>query len=128
MTISRSFVKYTTQFKIKGENMFEFLKKLFSVKPKTVETPAPVVNSAPYKVPEAPATTPIPLVVTNSNPADNAPLVAKVEPVVPKAEAPAKKPRAPKAVATTTAPKAKKAKETTDKPKAPKKPRISIAK
>jgi hypothetical protein len=132
MTISRSCVKYTIQFKIKGEYMFEFLKKLFSSKPKTIETPAPAWdNTVPYKVPEPPATTPIPLVVTNSNPADNVPLVAKVEPVVPKAETPAKKPRAPRApkvAKTETAPKAKKVKETTDKPKAPKKPRISIAK
>jgi outer membrane biosynthesis protein TonB len=128
MTNNRSCVKYTIQFKIKGENMFEFLKKLFSSKPKTVETPAPAWdNTVTYKVPEPPATTPIPLV-----PKAEAPVVepVKVEPVVPKAEKPAKKPRAPK-VATTetaTAPKAKKAKETTDKPKAPKKPRISIAK
>ena len=31
--------------------------------------------AAPYKVPEPAATTPIPLIVTNSNPADNVPVV-----------------------------------------------------
>ena len=33
------------------------------------------VPQAPYKVPEPAATTPIPLIVTNSNPADNVPVV-----------------------------------------------------
>jgi hypothetical protein len=132
MTINYFGVKYTVQFKIKGEYMFEFLKKLFSSKPKTTETPASAWdNTVPYKVPEPPATTPIPLVVTNSNPADNVPLVAKVETVV--ETKPAKKPRVNKAKA---APEAKPAKATTKKPataatakpKAPKKPKISIAK
>ena len=90
--------------------MFKAIKEFFVGKPKE----EPVVESAPYKVPEPAATTPIPLVVTNSNPADNVPVVETPAPVVaevapaPKA-APAKKqqyakknsaprkPRAPKA-------------------------------
>jgi hypothetical protein len=95
--------------------MFKAIKEFFVGKPKE----EPVVESAPYKVPEPAATTPIPLVVTNSNPADNAPVVEVTAPVAvevapaPKAapakKAPAKKqqyakknsaprkPRAPKA-------------------------------
>jgi len=49
----------------------------------TGRKPAPVepvdtwqpAATAPYKVPEPSATTPIPLIVTNSNPADNVPVV-----------------------------------------------------
>jgi hypothetical protein len=44
--------------------------------------PTPVPQ-APYKVPEPAATTPIPLIVTNSNPADNVP-IAESELVVPR--------------------------------------------
>lgn len=88
--------------------MFKAIKEFFVGKPKE----EPVVESAPYKVPEPAATTPIPLVVTNSNPADNVPVVAEVAPepkAAPAKKAPAKKqqyakknsaprkPRAPKA-------------------------------
>lgn len=91
--------------------MLDFLKNLFGFPAKPVEA-AP---SAPYKVPEPAATTPIPLVVTNSNPADNAP-VAKKAPAKPKAKAPAK-PKAP------AAPKAK----APAKPKAPRAPKAKPA-
>ena len=57
-----------------------------------VVTSAPDNVTAPYKVPEPAATTPIPLVVTEVKPAK-----AKA-PAAPKAKAPAK-PRAPKAQA-----------------------------
>ena len=86
--------------------MFKAIKEFFVGQPKE----EPVVESAPYKVPEPAATTPIPLVVTNSNPADNVPVVETPAPVVaPAKKAPAKKqqyakknsaprkPRAPKA-------------------------------
>lgn len=92
--------------------MLDFLKNLFGFSAKPVEA-AP---SAPYKVPEPAATTPIPLVVTNSKPADNVPVseaapakkkpaarTAKPKaPAAPKAKAPAK-PRTPKAKPTTQA-------------------------
>ena len=123
--------------------MLDFLKKLFGLQSTSDRHPLDAVTtpnvSAPYKVPEPAATTPIPLVVTNSNPADNVPVATTpipyvpepplvklgpeptVAPVVAKA-APAKKASAkPKAAA----PKAEKAPA---KPKAPKKPKISIAK
>jgi len=98
--------------------MFKKIKEFFVGKP----APAPVVETAPYKVPEPAATTPIPLVVTNSNPADNVPLVAEVTTpvaveapavveVAPVVEAPAKKPRKPRTpkAAPTEKPAAKKA-------------------
>lgn len=50
--------------------MLKKIKEFFLGKPAVVETPA---VSVPYKVPEPAATTSIPLVVTNSNPADNVP-------------------------------------------------------
>lgn len=96
--------------------MIDFLKRLFGVSAKPVEA-APANITAPYKVPEPAATTPIPLVVTNRNPADNAP-VAKKEPAKPKAAARTAKPKAQ------AAPKAK----APAKPKAPRKPKISVAK
>jgi len=106
--------------------MFKKIKEFFVGKP----TPAPVAETAPYKVPEPAATTPIPLVVTNSNPADNvslvaeapapvaveAPAVVEVAPVVEAVvEAPAKKPRKPRA------PKAAPAEKPAEKKAAPKK-------
>ena len=94
--------------------MIDFIKRLFGVSDKPVEA-APANPTAPYKVPEPAATTPIPLVVTNSNPADNAP-VAKKAPAKPKAKAPAK-PKAP------AAPKAK----APAKPKAPRAPKAKPA-
>ena len=90
--------------------MLDFLKNLFGFSAK----PAEAAPSAPYKVPEPAATTPIPLVVTNSKPADNVPVAeaapAKKKPAArtakpkaePKAKAPAK-PKAPKAKPTTQA-------------------------
>lgn len=93
--------------------MLDFLKSLFgfSAKPVTV---ADSIPSAPYKVPEPVATTPIPLVVETSapvveaKPAKKAP--AKKAPAKPKAEA------KPKAAAKTA------------KPKASAKPKITVAK
>jgi len=76
--------------------MLDFLKRLFGLSAKPVEA-APANTTAPYKVPEPAATTPIPLVVTNSNPADNVP-VAKKAPAK-KAPAKAKATAAPKASA-----------------------------
>jgi hypothetical protein len=81
--------------------MIDFLKRLFGFSAKPVET-APANVSAPYKVPEPAATTPIPLVVEAVAPVKakapakpKAPAKAKA-PAVPKAKAPAK-PKAPKA-------------------------------
>ena len=87
--------------------MLKFLKSLFGI-----ESTTPVVT-APYKVPEPAATTPIPLVV------EAAPVV-----VAEKAPAKAKAPAKPKAAAIKAPAKAP------AKPKAPatKKPKISIAK
>ena len=78
------------------------------------EDKKPIVEDAPsvpYKVPEPPATTPIPLVVK--------------EPVV-AVKAPAK-PKAPARTAAARGPAAPKAKAPA-KPKAPRKPKISVAK
>lgn len=83
--------------------MLKKIKEFFMGKPAEVAPTPAVVESVPYKVPEPAATTPIPFLVTNSNPADNVPVVAEAPvvaevPVV--AEATAKKtrkPRAPKA-------------------------------
>ena len=94
--------------------MLNFLKKLFGAPEAKTTEPAEVVPSAPYKVPEPAATTPIPLVVTNSNPADNVPVVEA---------APTKKPAKPKAPA-----KAKAPIKAPAKPKAPRKPRMTVAK
>ena len=112
--------------------MFKKIKEFFVGKP--APAPAPAVETAPYKVPEPAATTPIPFVVTNSNPADNVPVVAEAAPTVghdlggsytvevapaveavveaaPAIETPAKKPRKPRAPkAVTTAVKAVKEK------------------
>lgn len=86
----------------KEKIMLNFLKKLFGVyEPK----PAAPVESAPYKVPEPAATTPIPLVVEEVVPVvavEEKPAKAKRAPAKPKATAAAKpkapaKPRAPKA-------------------------------
>jgi ribosome-associated protein len=89
--------------------MLDFLKRLFGLSAKPVEA-APANTTAPYKVPEPAATTPIPLVVTNSNPADNVPVAKKA----PAKKAPAKAPAAPKAKAPAKpkAPRASKAKPT----------------
>jgi len=84
--------------------MFKKIKEFFVGKPAPVSTPT--VESAPYKVPEPAATTPIPLIVTNSNPADNVPVAEVVAPVVVEApvvaempvvaEVAVKKPRKPR--------------------------------
>jgi hypothetical protein len=83
--------------------MFKKIKEFFLGKPAPAPAPvpAPTVESAPYKVPEPAATTLIPLIVTNSNPADNVPVVAEVAaPVVVETpvvvEVAAKKPRKPR--------------------------------
>ena len=97
--------------------MLDFLKRLLGFSAKPVEV-APEPNQvAPYKVPEPAATTPIPLVVTNSNPADNAPVVAKTTPAKPKAAARTAKPKAP------AAPQAK-----APAKKAPRQPKMTVAK
>ena len=106
--------------------MFEFLTKLFSLKPKAV--PA----EAPYKV-EAPVA-PVAVVETPSPVVENTvPEVAKTEAIisgVPSAVKKPRKPRAPKVEAEASAitAKPKKAKAASDKPKAPRKPKITIAK
>lgn len=83
-----------------------------------VDSLAAEVPSAPYKVPEPAATTPIPLVVTNSNPADNAPIVAATPAKKPKAAARTAKPKAP----------AKAPVKATAKAKTPAKPKATKAK
>ena len=79
--------------------MLDFLKSLFGVKAKPVEA-EPANVTAPYKVPEPAATTPIPLVVETVKPvkakAPAKPKAPAKAPAAPKAKAPAK-PRAPKA-------------------------------
>jgi hypothetical protein len=102
--------------------MIDFIKRLFGFSAKPVEA-APANVTAPYKVPEPAATTPIPLVVTNSKPADNAPIAVKA-PV----KAPAK-PRAPaKPKATTAKAPAKPKAPAAPKAKAPAKPKMKVAK
>ena len=83
--------------------MIDFIKRLFGVSDKPVEA-APANTTAPYKVPEPAATTPIPMVVKVTAP------VAEVAP----AKAPAK-PRAPAKPKATTA-------------KAPAKPKMKVVK
>jgi hypothetical protein len=78
--------------------MLGLLKKMFGVKPAEV---APAVESAPYKVPEPTAVTPIPLVVEATTAAEvtaqnKAVAVAKAK-KAPVKKAPAKKAAAPKA-------------------------------
>jgi hypothetical protein len=97
--------------------MLDFLKSLFGVKAKPVET-EPVNQTAPYKVPEPAATTPIPLVVEMVPAGTEASVAAPT-----KAKAPAK-PKAPaKAKATTEKAPAK----TPTKAKAPRAPRAPKA-
>jgi hypothetical protein len=78
--------------------MLGLLKKMFGVKPAEV---APAVESAPYKVPEPAAVTPIPLVVEAATAAEvtaenKAVAVAKAK-RAPAKKAPIKKAPAPKA-------------------------------
>jgi hypothetical protein len=87
--------------------MLSFIKKLFGAKPVEVQ---PVVESAPYKVPEPAATTPIPL-AAETTPAME---VSDVPAEVVSAKAPAAKAKAKKTGAT--------------KPAAAKKPRTPKAK
>jgi hypothetical protein len=106
--------------------MLDFLKRLLGFSAKPVEV-APEPNQvAPYKVPEPVATTPIPLVVTNSNPADNAPVVAKTTPAKPKAAARTATPKAPSRTATSKTPATPKAKAPAKK--APRQPKMTVAK
>ena len=98
--------------------MFKAIKEFFVGKPKE----EPVVESAPYKVPEPAATTPIPLVVEPVVEVAPAPVVevapiAEAIPVV--AEAPAKKAPAKKAPA--------KKQQYAKKNSAPRKPRAPKA-
>jgi len=68
--------------------MLHHIKKLFGIKPK--EEAQAVVETAPYKVPEPAAATPIPLVAEQAT-------QAVVESIAPAKKKPAaKKPRAPK--------------------------------
>ena len=89
--------------------MFNAIKEFFVGKPKSApEVETPVAESAPYKVPEPAATTPIPLVVEPVVEV-SAPVVAEAPKAAPAKKAPAKKqqyakknsaprkPRAPKA-------------------------------
>jgi sec-independent protein translocase protein TatB len=93
-------------------------------KKETVSAPDKVEEtaniSAPYKVPEPAATTPIPLLPagTEASVAAPAPVKAKA-PAKPKAAA---KPKAPAKTAATKAP------AKTAKPKAPAKPKVTVAK
>ena len=88
--------------------MIDFIKRLFGFSVKPVEA-APANVTAPYKVPEPAATTPIPLVVESTAPAK----------ATPKPKAPAK-PRAPA--------KPKAAAPAKPKAAAPAKPKIKVAK
>jgi hypothetical protein len=76
--------------------MFKAIKEFFTGKPAEV---APVVESAPYKVPEPAATTPTPLVAevqpVVENKVDPVAVALDLEPVV--IAEPAKKPRKPRA-------------------------------
>ena len=74
--------------------------------------PVEAAPSAPYKVPEPAATTPIPLVVTNSKPADNVP-VAEAAPAKKKPAARTAKPKAPAKAKAPAKPRTPKAKPTT---------------
>jgi histone H1/5 len=94
--------------------MIDFIKRLFGVSDKPVEA-APANTTAPYKVPEPAATTPIPFVPAGTEASVAAPAKAKA-PAKPKAKAPAK-PKAP------AAPKAK----APAKPKAPRAPKAKPA-
>ena len=89
--------------------MFNAIKEFFVGKPKLApEVETPVAESAPYKVPEPAATTPIPLVVEPVVEV-SAPVVAEAPKAAPAKKEPAKKqqyakktsaprkPRAPKA-------------------------------
>jgi hypothetical protein len=113
---------------VKEKIMLKFLKSLFSPKPASERHPLDAVTtpnvSAPYKVPEPAATTPIPYIPE--------PPLVKLGPeptVAPVVEESTPKPKAvakPKAQAK---PKVEKtATKAPAKPKAPKKPKISIAK
>jgi len=91
-------------------------------KKETVSAPDKVEEtaniSAPYKVPEPAATTPIPLLPAGTEASVAAPVKAKA-PAKPKAAA---KPKAPAKTAATKAP------AKTAKPKAPAKPKVTVAK
>ena len=89
--------------------MIDFIKRLFGFSAKPVEA-APVNTTAPYKVPEPAATTPIPFIPAGTEASVAAPVKAKA-PAKPKAPAKAKAttakaPAKPKAPAKTKAPKA----------------------
>ena len=80
--------------------MIGFIKKLFGSKPEEVATPVAdtkveAANSAPYKVPEPAATTPVPLVAEVAPKKKPAPKKRQYAKKAPAAKTPAKKP-APK--------------------------------
>jgi hypothetical protein len=78
--------------------MIDFFKRLFGFSAKPVEA-APANITAPYKVPEPAATTPIPLVVESTAPVKAAPkpkAPAKPKAAATKPKAPAKTPAKPK--------------------------------
>jgi translation initiation factor IF-2 len=92
----------------KEKIMLNFLKKLFGAPEAKPAEPTEANVSAPYKVPEPAATTPIPLVVATEPAPEEKPakaVKAPAKPKEPKAPAAAKKapakPRAPKAPKTT---------------------------
>ena len=86
--------------------MIDFIKRLFGFSAKPVEA-APANPSAPYKVPEPAATTPIPLVVEATAPVvAEAPVKAPAKPkAAAKPKAPAKAPAKAKPAARTAKPK-----------------------
>jgi hypothetical protein len=87
--------------------MFTFIKQLFGFDKPTMKEAGVQLEQAPYKLPEPPATTPIPLVVEKSAFEDYADIalaqrpdpVATVTEVKEEPVKKARKPRAPKAVA-----------------------------
>ena len=77
--------------------MIDFIKRLFGFSATSVEV-APANQTAPYKVPEPAATTPIPLVVEAVAPAKAKAPARTAKPKAPaKAKAPTKAPAKPRA-------------------------------
>ena len=113
--------------------MFKKIKEFFTGKPAEV---APVPESAPYKVPEPAATTPIPLVPEPVQPVvetkvDPVAVALDLEPLDLAATAqPAKKPRKPRApkVAVATPAKAPAKEKAPAKARAPKKTALKVVK
>ena len=91
--------------------MIDFIKRLFGFSAKPVEAES-ANQTAPYKVPEPAATTPIPFVPAGTEASVAAPAPVKKAPAKAKAPAKPKAPAAPKAKAPAK-PKTPKAKPTT---------------